>query len=135
MYLDLAAELAAQVVESRRDAEALMLDTCTVQAVTGETTDDDGRTVPTYALIYNGKCKVQTYEAYEQNPEAAGATMTIQRYAVHVPVGAFDPAIGQVITITASSLDPHLPGTRFRVVALLHKTAATAYRLGAEVTS
>jgi hypothetical protein len=113
-----------------------MLDTCTVQTVTGETTDDlTGATVPIYELAYTGRCKVQTAEALERNPETGGATLTVQRLTVHVPVGSFAPAVGQVVTVTATALDPYLVGRQFRVVALLHKTAATAYRLGVEEVS
>ena len=110
-----------------------MLDTCTVKRVTGVTTDLlTGADVPTYSTIYDGPCKVQTFEPQERNPEVGGATLTVQRYSVHVPVGAFVPAVGQVVTITDAALDPNLTGRMFRVVALLHKTAATAYRLGVE---
>jgi hypothetical protein len=110
-----------------------MLDTCTVESVTGVTTDPlTGVDVPAYALVYAGKCKVQTRQAQERNPEAGGATFTVQRYEVHVPVGAFRPAVGQVVTVTAATLDPYLAGRSFRVVALMHKTAPTAYRLAVE---
>ena len=111
----------------------MMLDTCTVRRVIGTTPDPlTGADVPAYATAWTGKCRVTTYEPHERNPEVGGATVTVQRYAVHVPVGAFAPAVGQVITITAAALDPHLVGRTFRVAALLHKTAATAYRLGVE---
>jgi len=114
-------------------AESLMLDTCTVKRVTGVTTDLlTGADVPTYSTIYTGKCKVATFQPQERNPEVGGATLTVQRYSVHVPVGAFVPAVGQVVTITDAALDPNLTGRMFRVVALLHKTAATAYRLSVE---
>lgn len=82
--------------------------------------------------VYDGPMSVETYEAQESNPEVAGATLTVQRYIVKVPVGSFAPQIGDVVTITAAALDPNLAGREYRVVALLHKTAATAYRLGVE---
>lgn len=113
-------------------AERGMLDQCTVRRVIGEATDADGNVTPTTALVYSGRCKVQAWIAQESNPEAGGATGTVQRYSVHVPVGSFRPAVGQVVTITQSRLDPHLATKEFRVVALLHKSAATAYRLGVE---
>jgi hypothetical protein len=117
----------------RRRAESLMLDTCTVEAITGVTTDPlTGEDTPAYAPVYTGRCKVQGLDPLERNPEAGGATYTVQRYRVDVPVGAFVPAVGQRVTITAATLDPNLTGQTFRVVALLHKTAATAYRLGVE---
>lgn len=109
-----------------------MVDACTVSVVTGTTTDAWGNVTPTSTVVYAGRCKVATFEPHERNPEVGGATETVQRYSVHVPVGSFEPAIGHVVTITAAALDPHLTGRSFRVVALLHKSAATAYRLGVE---
>lgn len=125
--------LLSLVAAGRVAAEREMRDACTVKTVTSSTNQTTGVVTDTYsAALYSGKCKVQTYEAQESNPQAAGATYTVQRYSVHVPVGAFVPAVGQVITITAAALDAGLVGRAYRVVALLHKTAATAYRLGVE---
>lgn len=113
-----------------------MVDSCTVhRVIPGETVTDPvtGVDSPATEQVYAGRCRVQTFEPHERNPELGGATATVQRYAVHVPVGSFEPHIGHVVTITAAALDPHLVGRVFRVVALLHKTASTAYRLGVEV--
>ena len=109
-----------------------MLDTCTVESIGAPVTDDDGNVTSPRTTVYEGRCKIATYEPHERNPDVAGATYTLQRYSVHVPVGSFKPAVGHVVTITAAALDPHLAGHEFRVEALLHKTAATAYRLGVE---
>ena len=94
---------------------------------------------PTWTKVYpvdpavaTGPMSVETYEAQEANPEVAGAQVTLQRYRVKVPVGTYAPAIGDVATITAAALDANLVRRKYRVVALLHKTAATAYRLGVE---
>lgn len=125
------AELAAYAAsEGRRVAEALMVDTCTITRPGTPVTDPDTGevTVPSDS-VYAGRCKVQTNEAQEANPEAGGATYTVQRYRVDVPVGAYEPAIGDVVTITAAAHDVNLVGRRYRVVALLHKSMATAYRL------
>ena len=111
-------------------AERDMLDTCTISPVTGV---DESTGAPTLGTaVYTGKCKVQTSQAQEANPEAGGATYTVQRYAVHVPVGAFVPAVGHVVTITVAALDANLVGRQYRVVALLHKSLATAQRLAVE---
>lgn len=129
----LGAELMAQLLESRADAESLMLDTCTIvrpgETVTDPETDEVTTPGPT---VYTGKAKVQTYEAQESNPEAGGATMTVQRYTLHIPVGLYAPEVGDVATITAAAADANLVGRKYRVVALLHKSLATAYRLGVE---
>lgn len=135
--MDLGAELAAQLLESRADAESLMLDTCTIGTLGAPVTDPvtDVVTTPLESSLYTGKAKVQGLDPQEGNPEAGGATLTVQRYRVDIPVGSYAPKIGHVVEITAARLDPNLVGRRYRVVALLHKTMATAYRLGVEEVS
>jgi len=130
----LAEAVAWALPELRRAAESLMVDTCTVCPVTGV---DESTGAPTLGTaVYVGRCKVQTTQAQEANPEAGGATYTVQRYAVHVPVpetsAGYKPVVGHVVTITAAALDAGLVGRKYRVVALLHKSLATAYRLGVE---
>jgi hypothetical protein len=115
----------------RRAAESLMRDTCAITVVdAGDPDPITGERPRTTA--YTGKCKVQSLVAQETNPEAADATYTVQRYRVDVPVGSYSPAIGDEVTVTAATFDPNLAGRVYRVVALLHKTAATAYRLAVE---
>ena len=106
-----------------------MVDACTVVDLGAPVTAPDGSVVIPGTVVYTGKCRVQTYEPHERSPEVGGATVVVQRYSVHVPVGAFDPEVGQVITITAAAHDSNLVGRQYRVVAPFHKTAATAYRL------
>ena len=124
----------AAVAGGRRLAESRMADECEVHRL-GSGEPDPFTGVPTSERVWGGRCRVQTYEPQEHKPEAGGASMTVQRYAVHLPVGSYRPQIGDVVTITRSAMDPHLHGRQFRVVALLHKTAATAYRLGVEEVS
>lgn len=130
---DLGADLMAQLLESRADAEALMLDACTIVRPGETVTDPDtGATSNPGPTLYTGKAKVQSLDPQERNPEAGGASFTVQRYALHIPVGAYAPAVGDVATITAAAADANLVGRKYRVVALLHKTLATAYRLSLE---
>jgi hypothetical protein len=107
-----------------------MVDACTVTRPGPDVTDPDtGVVTSTNVTTYTGRCKVQGLDPQEATPVAGGYSFTVQRYRVDVPVGAYRPAIGDVVTITAAALDPYLAGRDYRVVALLHKTAATAYRL------
>lgn len=125
-------EVTAALLQGRELAESLMVDTCTIRRVTGTVTDPlTGIDTPTLATVYTGKCKVQTLDPQESNPDAGGHTYTIQRYRVDVPVGAYRPLVGDAPTIDTATLDEHLEGRTLRVVALLHKSMATAYRLAA----
>ncbi|MGE9351547.1 DUF6093 family protein [Isoptericola variabilis] len=117
----------------RRSAAKLMVDVVRVVRLGAQVVDPiTGDLVQPEAEVYAGKAKVQTYEAQEATPAAGGHTYTVQRYAVHLPVGAYAPEVGDVVTVTAALMDPNLTGRKFRVVALLHKSLATAYRLGVE---
>lgn len=115
----------------RAAAKLLMLDVCQITRPGEQVTDRRSGSVYAVpdALVYDGCCKVQTWQPFEQNPEAGAHTYTVQRYSVHVPVGAYAPHVGDVVTLTVCELDPGLPGRVLRVVALLHKSYATAYRL------
>lgn len=127
----------AVVLMGRRAAEQKMTDRCVVRRKTGETTTDPEtfEVVPVFEVVYGpavtphkGRCKVQTYDAYETNAESAGATVTTQRSNVHFPVGAFRMRVGDLVTITAS-VDPFLVGRSYRLAQEAPvKTHATAYR-------
>lgn len=127
-----AGEVSRVLTEGRELAESLMLDTARVDEITGSTVDANGVETDTYTARYTGKAKVQNGGTQALNPEAGGATFTVQSGAIHFPVGSFVPKIGLVITLTATVLDPNLAGCKFRVTALLHKSMPTAYRLSVE---
>jgi hypothetical protein len=132
--MDLGAAIVSALPELRRQAVSRMLDTCTIRRVTGDAVDADGNVTPTYsAPLYAGLCRVQTNEPQERTPDTGDVgTVTTQRYSVHVPVGAYAPQVGDVVTIDYAHLDPYLAGRIYRVVGLLHKSQATAYRLSVE---
>jgi len=117
------------VLAGRAAAERNMLDTCTVHTEARAVDQTTGAEVVSSTTLYTGRVKIQSGATQESTPEAGGATLTVQRSEAHFPVGAFVPAVGQVVTVTAAALDPLMAGLTFRVVALLHKSAATAYRL------
>ena len=108
-----------------------MQDQCLIRRVTGETTDrETGKVVPIYSDVYTGKCKLQSYEGYEQSRTAAETTVTVQRMSVHLPVGAYRINVGDIVEITASRMDPMLTGRKFRITQEApFKTFATAYRV------
>lgn len=109
----------------RAAAERLMTDTCTLQRP-GDLIDDiTGEAV--MDAVYTGRCKIQTYEGYEQNPTAGGAVLTVQRYRVDLPASV-RARPGDLVTITASPTDPHLVGKKYRVTAPFNKSYATASR-------
>lgn len=108
-----------------------MKDKCLIRRVIGETTDrETGKVVPLYEDMYEGKCKMQSYEGYEQEKSTAEVALTLQRMSCHLPVGAYRINVGDIVEITASRLDPMLMGRKFRITQEApFKTFATAYRV------
>lgn len=128
--MDAAVSLRSAVEAGRALAESLMVDSCLVERPGDPELDRvTGTLEPIPAVVYVGRCRIQTWQPQESTPETAGHTASVQRYFVHLPVGSYAPEIGDVVLVDTATLDPNLVGRRFRVVALLHKTAATAYRL------
>jgi hypothetical protein len=108
-----------------------MVDECEIHApATSGPMDPNTGTATTTpgALVYRGRCRVQTYEAHESNPSSGQHTWSVQRYSVHIPA-TVDVPIDHLVTITASVLDANLVGRRYRVAGHLHKSMATANRL------
>lgn len=136
-----AMELATRM--GRRAAESTMRDTCVITVAAAGDPDPVTGVVPRQTVYpdpawpashpwKHGPCKVQSLVSQEFNPEIAGAVFTVQRYRIDLPVGSFVPTIGAEVTMGAVAFDPNLTGRTYRVVGLLHKTAATAYRLAVE---
>ena len=118
----------AAVLAGRRMAEALMTATATIYRKTGQTRAG-ARLTATWVAVYTGRAKIQTYEAHEQTQGTqTGASATVQRSQVHVPVGAYMPEPGDVVRLTGSR-DPLMIGRLWRVVTRWPaKEHATAYR-------
>lgn len=117
------------VLAGRREAEALMLDACTVTRPGDPITDPDtGEVTPSLSPVYMGPCKVQRTATQASNPSAGGHQFTIQDSRVDFPVSAGQLAVDDVVTMTLSVLDPQLVGRVFRVTELFHKSYATAQR-------
>lgn len=108
----------------RRRALALMTDTCTITRTT--ITRQNGRDVAVEQVVYEGRCKVQTYEAYESNPLSGGHTYTVQRYRLDIPLGAGPIEPGDVAKVNTYRRS-------FRIAGGLDKTHQSAQRLPVEI--
>lgn len=109
----------------RRAAEALMTDTCTITRPT-TTPDPDGLDRITEVPVWEGRCKVQTYEAHETAAQSAGALVVTQRYSIHIPHNVGAVRVGDLIRVTGYL-------SVFRVTGLFDKTYATSRRFQVDV--
>jgi len=110
-----------------------MLDSCDVMRPGEPVTDPEtGDVTPSATFVYSGPCKVQQTISQASNPTAGSHAFTIQDSRVDFPVSAGPLMVDDVVTITASVLDPQLVGSEFRVVELFHKSMATAQRTRVE---
>jgi len=118
------------VAAGRRLAESRMRDVCTIERPTAEADPLTG--TAGLERVWGGKCRVSTFMPQESNPEAGGATYTVQRYMIALPVGSYDPQPGDVITITRASQDPFLHGKKFRIAGTHNVTDGVRYRLAVD---
>lgn len=122
---------AARLVRrGRRQAEAIMSDTCTIRPITGHTTDPDTAVVTPIlgAAVYTGKCKLQSQRPFPSTPDAGEHLYTVGPLYLHLPiVGSEQVATGQEVVITAS-VDPANIGRIFRVKSGDRKSYGTAFR-------
>lgn len=116
------------VLAGRLEAQALMLDTCTVHRPGEPITDEDGNVTQDPTLLYTGPCKIQQTLAQSSNPEAGGHQFTVQDTRWDTPVAAGPFEVNDVVTITEAILDPQLTGNVYRVDEPFHKSGATAQR-------
>lgn len=116
-------------------ALAQMQDACTITRVTGQTTNlQTGAVTNTTSTIYTGKAKIQQLVSGGlARPASVGEAQVWQLpLHVHVPMTVTGVQVGDIVTVTASVLDPDLVGRSFWVKELFHKSYATARRLGLE---
>jgi len=117
------------LVRGRLLAISLMVDACTIQHPTGQTTNATTGTVAyTYSTVYTGVCKVQGGMS-ASGQDVAEAHLAVLNPFVHVPITVTGVVQGDVVTITACVSDPELVGRVFRVQGPDHKSYATARRL------
>lgn len=121
------------LAEGRAEAEAIMLDTCTITRLTGQPGAIDPGTglrapAPT-ATVYTGKCKVQTYEPHESAKESGDHVFTEQRYHLHLPIGVGPIRVNDEAEILTAAADQNLVGKKYRIAGLHSKSLATAQRL------
>lgn len=113
-----------------------MMDVCTVQRKTGESTSG-GVITPTWSALYTGKCRVQVQTRGAGNGTDVGeAYRVIERREIHLPITVLGLTEGDRITVTASALDPDLVGRVYVVRDVIAKSQLTARRAQViEVTS
>lgn len=118
---------------ARRDAEALMVDSCIIERPGESVTDPaTGVVTPSYTPVYDGKCKVQQTLAQSSSSEAGGAVYTRQGARLDIPVGAGLVATGDRVRILSAASNPDLVGNVYQLVELFEKSWQTAQRLRVE---
>jgi hypothetical protein len=123
----------------RRAAERLMTDACTITRAAGAPVFDEATgtyTTPTPTTLYSGKCRVKTYrQNNDRVVDFGGEPVSLWPFSVSVPVEVTGLEVDDIVTVTASVLDPDVVGTRLRVRDVVKGSQITARRLGCEVNA
>jgi hypothetical protein len=120
------------VLEGQRAAEELMVDTCAIAPVTRAYNAGSDSYVDTPGVArYTGACRVKPQDAARE-VEAGSETVSLWPYVVSVSMSVTTVEVDDVVTITASALDPGLVGAVMRVRSVTQGSHVTARRLGCE---
>lgn len=128
------------VLRGRAAAEALMVDACTVQRLTSESTNPDtGAVTRTYSTKYAGKCRFSGTSsagpALAGPQELGGASVLVSTPVLQLPIAVSDVQPDDLVTCTAAAMDPALVGRTWHARPGPRKTHATKYPVGlVEVT-
>lgn len=114
--------IAAALPTMQAEAESAMVTPYVARRVTG-IHEVNGRDVPLWGFVESGMCKLQSAETVTRDPEVAGASVTVQRHQVQVPVADGPFRIDDRFEVM---------GRTFRVTALHGKTWQTAQRIPVE---
>ena len=118
----------------RAAAESLMVDACTIERPGEPVTDPEtGNVTPSMTPVYSGKCKVASKDSSVATPDVAGASFVVVSRQVHVPAGVADIRDGDVVTVTASLLNPFGVGKQYRVEGFEPDSFDTAARLPVKI--
>lgn len=120
------------LARGRLAAERNMVDTCLIEHLTSQTTDQaSGVVTEYYATLYNGVCRVQQSNlGAVATPHRIGeATVRLLAMEIQVPVVGTEGADAEDrITILTCVHDTDLVGKVFHIKGVAHKTHATARR-------
>lgn len=122
----------------RELAEALMVDTCTINAKGTREWVNDAYVNTPGAELYSGQCQVQVLDSVTVQTENVGEQLAVtERVMVKIPITAPSVAIDSVVTITAvdAASDSALVDRTYRVTGSHAKTYATARRLPCELVT
>ena len=118
------------LLEGRRQAESLMVDTCRITSGGEPVTDPDtGEVTNERTVVYEGRCKVQSKAAAIQSAEAGEASFTVVSREVHIPANAAEIRDGFEVEITTSLLNSFTVGKVYRVDGFTPDSFDTAFRL------
>lgn len=94
----------------QKDAVQLMRDTCVVSRIDGWTEDADGVQVPREVPVYEGVCKVQSWNPESRDAVSVGTPKAVQRYIVHFPAGT-EVEDGDIVRVVDRSRPLFLRGS------------------------
>jgi hypothetical protein len=107
-----------------------MVDACTIERPGAAVTDPEtGVVTPGTTPVYSGKCKVQSKDSATSTPEAGEAVFVVVSRQIHIPAGAADVRNNDVVTVTASVLNPFGVGRKYRVEGFTPDSYDTAARI------
>lgn len=111
---------------------AALVDTCRIERVTGESTNQTtGVVTKTWATVYQGPCRIQAPTANRAGPaNIAEATVRLPPAELQLPVvGTENVTFDQRVTVLTCVNDTEMVNRVYFVAGISHKSHATTRKL------
>ena len=121
------------LMRGRAAAERLMVDTCIIRRGASEPVIDEDTgavTEGSRAVVYEGKCKVQSRSTVSTSPDAGGHSFVVVAREIHIPMDdAGNVRDDDAVELTSSRFNGFTVGKEYRVEGFTPDSFDTAARL------
>lgn len=123
-------DLTAVLPELRAQAASLRTAACTITRPSTDGTFDPETGTTTYpeTTIYEGECRLRAPSLADRETFSGEHEFTLQDAVLSLPIEAVGLKTNDLVTVTASAMDPDLIGRQYTLIAVHRGSQITARR-------
>lgn len=126
--MGLAEDVLGELPFLREQAESLMTEVADIGSLTYEQGPNLETIETISAPVYSGRCRLKWQQMRTTDTDVAGQMASESSVVLKLPIGTTGVHEGMMVLVSASTVDPSLPGRRFRIAGTPQSGQVTALR-------